>query len=142
MHSARAAGGGRRVSELTGSRPGDGAANCDGLSDDYQSATAFDGTLEDSYGIRSLNASVHAFAVLGTCRVDVEGAIAPLAMVAVVCGGALHYGVFGDTNGCDDDNFTGEASLALARQCFPNGGMRGMNGHDNHDVLCEFHPHR
>lgn len=107
-------------------------------SNDYQGGTAFDETLvEDDYGIKSLNATVHPFVVLGTCDVSLTDVIKPLSLVAVVCDGALHYAVFGDTNGCDDDNFTGEASLALARLCFPDDGMSGMNGHEEHDVLCE-----
>lgn len=116
---------------------GDGAANCEVTSNDYQGGTAFDETLvEDMYGIRSLNAAVHPFVVFGTCDVSVTDIIKPLSLVAVVCDGTLHYSVFGDTNGCDDDNFTGEASLALARLCFPHDGISGMNGHDDHDVLC------
>lgn len=42
----------------------------------------------------------------------------------------------GDTNGCDDDNFTGEASVAMANLCFPKDGLNGENGHDEHDILC------
>ena len=34
--------------------------------------------------------------------------------MAVVCNNQLFYSVFGDTNGCDDADFTGEASYALA----------------------------
>jgi chitosanase len=119
----------------------DGSSDCGGKSNDYQSGTAFDDELSsDRYGITSLDAEVHPYVVLGTCDVDVSKYIQPLSVVAVVCGGALHYGVFGDTNGCDDDNFTGEASLALAKLCFPDDGMSGNNGHTDHDVLCEpFH---
>lgn len=88
-----------------------------------------------------MNASVIPFVVLGTTDVAMDtlsgGPIEPLALVAVVCNGELHYAVFGDTNGSDNsnDNFTGEASLALAQMCFPNDGMSGTNGHVEHDVL-------
>lgn len=65
------------------------------------------------------------------------GPVPPLSVVAVVCNNELHYGIFGDTNGCDDDNFTGEASIGLARMCFPDEELGGDKGHTDHDVLCE-----
>ncbi|KAF3905008.1 hypothetical protein AA313_de0203215 [Arthrobotrys entomopaga] len=113
----------------------DGAHNCGGLSGDYQGGTSFDDTLSRSYGIETLDASIHQFSVLGTCDLDLEGTIQPLALVAVVCNDQLFYSVWGDTNGCDDDNFTGEASISLAQMCFPNEGLNGNNGHETHDVL-------
>jgi chitosanase len=42
------------------------------------------------------------------------------------------YAVWGDTNGGVS---TGEASIALASNCFPNGGMSGNNGYTGHDIL-------
>ena len=58
--------------------------------------------------------------------------------MAVVCGGQLIYGVWGDTNGADDDEpLVGEASLALATACFGD-GMAAHNGHDVSDVLYVF----
>ncbi|TGZ83149.1 fungal chitosanase [Ascodesmis nigricans] len=124
----------------------DGAANCGSLkkNSDFQPETAFDDTLAElGYAIpgKSLNASVIPYAVLGTCDVPVaknkkeKGPVPELGVVAVVCGDKLRYAVFGDTNGCDDDNFTGEASIALARMCFPDEGLDGDNGHTDHDVL-------
>ncbi|KAA8902930.1 fungal chitosanase of glycosyl hydrolase group 75-domain-containing protein [Sphaerosporella brunnea] len=117
----------------------DGAHKCTG-DGSFQSGTAFDDILQSQgYGIESLDASKHTFVVLGTCDVAVDtltgGPIQPLSLVAVVCNNQLHYAVFGDTNGCDDDNFTGEASLSLGQLCFPNEGLNGDNGHDAHDVL-------
>lgn len=53
-------------------------------------------------------------------------------MVAVVCGGKLLYGVWGDVNG---GTTTGEASLSLAQMCFPNAKIDGDHGHTEHDVL-------
>jgi chitosanase len=92
------------------------------------------------YGINNLDASKHTFVVLGTCDVPVDrisgGPIEPLSVIAIVCNNQLHYGVYGDTNGCDNDNVTGEASLSLGQICFPNEGLNGDNGHTGHDVLC------
>ncbi|KAF3932054.1 hypothetical protein ABW20_dc0104850 [Dactylellina cionopaga] len=113
----------------------DGAQNCGGLSGDFQGETAFDDILSKSYGIKTLDASIHQFSVLGTCNLNLQGTIQPLALVAVVCNNQLFYSVWGDTNGCDDNNFTGEASVSLAQMCFPNEGLNGNNGHAGHDVL-------
>ncbi|EWC44182.1 hypothetical protein DRE_06927 [Drechslerella stenobrocha 248] len=114
----------------------DGAQNCGGLSGDFQGETAFDDTLRSKgYGIKTLDASIHQFSVLGTCHVNLEGIINPLALVAVVCNNQLLYSVWGDTNGCDNNDVTGEASISLAQLCFPNEGLDGNNGHEAHDVL-------
>ncbi|KAI5794030.1 fungal chitosanase of glycosyl hydrolase group 75-domain-containing protein [Pyronema domesticum] len=116
----------------------DGARNCG--SGDFQPQTSFDDILQSKgYGINNLDASKHTFVVLGTCDVPVDrisgGPIEPLSVIAIVCNNQLHYGVYGDTNGCDDNNFTGEASLSLGQICFPNEGLNGDNGHTGHDVL-------
>jgi len=74
--------------------------------------------IDGNYGISTLNAGIHSYSVLGTCHVAVDklsgGPIPPLSTVAVVCNNQLLYSVFGDTDGCDDADFTGEASYALA----------------------------
>ncbi|KAF3290739.1 hypothetical protein TWF970_000005 [Orbilia oligospora] len=114
----------------------DGASNCGGLSGDWQAGTSFDDILvSKKYGVKTLDASIHQFSVLGTCNLNLEGLISPLALVAVVCNNQLFYSVWGDTNGCDDNNFTGEASISLAQLCFPNEGLNGNKGHTAHDVL-------
>ncbi|KAF3920079.1 hypothetical protein AA313_de0200589 [Arthrobotrys entomopaga] len=114
----------------------DGAHNCGGTSTDFQSGTAFDDILSSGgYGIKSLDASIHQFSVLGTCHLNLVGTIQPLALVAVVCNNQLFYSVWGDTNGCDNNDATGEASISLAQMCFPNEGLNGNNGHEGHDVL-------
>lgn len=133
--------------------PGDQLANmdidCDGDqsspdprcqgSDDTQSATTWKEQLQQRGNISDLNASVHPYVVLGNSgSVDFDPqdyGIRPLSVVAVVCGGKLIYGVWGDTNGDDDDEpLVGEASLALATACFGD-GMAAHNGHDVSDVL-------
>jgi hypothetical protein len=44
------------------------------------------------------------------------------------------YGVWADTNGDDGPPMIGEASIALATECFGT-GITGNNGHDQNDVL-------
>jgi chitosanase len=56
----------------------------------------------------------------------------PLSIVAIVCGGQMFYGVYGDQNG---GVVTGEASLSLGKLCFPNEGLSGNMGHGATDVL-------
>jgi chitosanase len=56
----------------------------------------------------------------------------PLSIVAVVCGGQMFYGVYGDQNG---GVVTGEASLSLGKLCFPNEGLSGNMGHGATDIL-------
>ncbi|KAJ5484675.1 Fungal chitosanase [Penicillium expansum] len=56
----------------------------------------------------------------------------PLSVMAIVCGGKLHYGIWGDTNG---GVTTGEASISLAKLCYPNDKITGNNGHSAKDVL-------
>ena len=79
--------------------------------------------------------------------------VQPLSVMAVVCNGqlvSLHrfppvhflsnhflcqvFGVWGDTNGDDGAPLIGEASLALATQCFGK-SMNDNNGHPQDDVL-------
>ncbi|KAL3959742.1 hypothetical protein ACCO45_004859 [Purpureocillium lilacinum] len=101
-----------------------------------QGQTSFVDTVKN-YGISDLDANLHPYVVFGN-----EGAspsfnpqdhgIKPLSVMAVVCNNQVFYGVWGDTNGFTS---TGEASLALGKLCFPNGGLTGDNGHDEKDVL-------
>ncbi|KAF3935050.1 hypothetical protein ABW20_dc0106558 [Dactylellina cionopaga] len=113
----------------------DGAKNCGGLSGDFQAQTSFDDLLKSKYGIKTLDASIHQFSVMGTCHLNLQGTIQPLALIAVVCNNQLFYSVWGDSNGCDGDDVTGEASISLAQLCFPKEGLNGNNGHEPHDVL-------
>lgn len=111
-----------------------------------QSMTAFKDLVQQYSGgkIDDLNTHIHNFVVLGNDNSAEEGdggqsfeptkaaKIQPLSVVAVVCGEKLVYGVWGDVNG---GKLTGETSLSLAKQCFPNEGLSGDNGHGDHDVL-------
>lgn len=132
------------------SSEGDGAENCGSYSakasKDQQAQTSFDEILSDysktiknTSAISPLNAQYITYVVLGTKDLPIDtlsgGPIEPLSIVAVVCDNKLFYGVFGDTNGEDDDNYTGEASYSLANMCFPKEGLNGDNGHTGHDVL-------
>ncbi|KIM79831.1 glycoside hydrolase family 75 protein, partial [Piloderma croceum F 1598] len=91
------------------------------------------------YGISTLNPMIHSYSVLRTCHVPVDkpsgGSISPLSTVAVVCNNQLFYSVFGDTDGCDDADFTRETSYALANLCFPGWGLGGEKGYTGHDIL-------
>ncbi|KAF7187852.1 Endo-chitosanase [Pseudocercospora fuligena] len=104
-----------------------------------QGITAFQYLLPQ-YGINDLDAQIHPYVVFGNdgdcddCSyIDpTEHGMQPLSVMAVVCNGQLHYGVWGDINGEQD---TGETSLALGNLCFPNENLSGNNGHDPFDVL-------
>ncbi|PWY87547.1 putative fungal chitosanase [Aspergillus heteromorphus CBS 117.55] len=85
------------------------------------------------YGISDLDANVHPYVVFGNTNFDPQSSgMQPLSVMAVVCGGQLYYGVWGDMNG---GGVTGEASIALAKLCFPGEGITGDNGHTADDVL-------
>jgi chitosanase len=95
----------------------------------------------EKHRVRDLNANIHPYVVLGN-----EGSysptfdprtvgVEPLSIVAVVCGDELVYGVWGDTNGDDNEHpMVGEASLALATSCYGS-SISGNSGHDEADVL-------
>lgn len=108
-------------------------------SSDTQSATTWRRQVQQLSNITDLNSSIHPYVVLGNVG-DVsfdprDHGIEPLSVVAVVCGGQLIYGVWGDINGADNGkSLVGEASLALATACFGN-SMTANNGHDAPDVL-------
>lgn len=111
---------------------------CQG-SGDTQGATAWQQQLQRQANITDLNASVHPYVVLGNeGSVDFDPrvyGIYPLSVVAVVCGGQLFYGIWGDINGDDHGQpLVGEASLALATLCF-GPGMNANSGHEAADVL-------
>ncbi|OAA56778.1 endo-chitosanase [Cordyceps fumosorosea ARSEF 2679] len=101
-----------------------------------QGETAFKDTVK-TYGIPDLDANIHPYVVFGneggkpSFNAEAHG-IKPLSVMAVVCNGQVHYGIWGDTNG---GTSTGEASLAMGKLCFPNEHLTGNNGHDPKDVL-------
>ncbi|KAI9707740.1 MAG: hypothetical protein M1836_000702 [Candelina mexicana] len=102
-----------------------------------QGITAFQDTVKN-YGIKDLDANIHPYVVFGnegaSPKFDPQSSsgMKPLSVMAIVCGGQMHYGIWGDTNG---GTSTGEASIALADLCFPNEGLNADKGHDSHDVL-------
>ncbi|RHZ50818.1 hypothetical protein CDV55_102647 [Aspergillus turcosus] len=112
-----------------------------GSSTDTQGQTRWGLRHLEKYGVRDLNANIHPYVVLGN-----EGSysptfdprtvgVEPLSIVAVVCGDQLVYGVWGDTNGDDNEHpVVGEASLALATACYGL-NISGNSGHDESDVL-------
>lgn len=123
---------------------GMGTGDC-GNDPSGQSMTAFQDLVREYSGgaVKDLNTHIHNFVVLGNDNSPEEGDggksfdpqsanIKPLSVVAVVCGQKLVYGVWGDVNG---GKLTGETSLSLAKQCFPNEDLNGDSGHGDHDVL-------
>ncbi|KAF4159632.1 hypothetical protein CNMCM6069_001275 [Aspergillus lentulus] len=112
-----------------------------GSSTDTQGQTRWGLKHPGKHGVRDLNANIHPYVVLGN-----EGSysptfdprtvgVEPLSIVAVVCGDELVYGVWGDTNGDDNEHpMVGEASLALATACYGS-TISGNSGHDEADVL-------
>ncbi|EAW11904.1 glycosyl hydrolase family 75 chitosanase csnB [Aspergillus clavatus NRRL 1] len=101
-----------------------------------QGITAFQDQVA-KFGIKDLDANIHPYVVFGnedhSPRFDPrKQGMEPLSVMAVVCGGKLHYGIWGDTNG---GTSTGEASISLADLCFPNENLDGDHGHDANDVL-------
>ena len=110
---------------------------CQG-SDDTQGATTRKDQVQ-RFNITDLNSSIHPYVVLGNVGAvpfdPRDHGIHPLSVVAVVCGGQLIYGVWGDVNGADDGiSLVGEASLALATACFGQ-SRTAHNGHEASDVL-------
>ncbi|KAI1817482.1 chitosanase [Poronia punctata] len=115
-----------------------------GNSGDTQSITAFADTVREyGRGVEDLDANAHPYVVLGnfgsregyTNFDPQEYGIEPLSVVAVVCGGQLYYGIWGDENGDDGERAViGESSISLATACFGT-SMTGNNGHDETDVL-------
>ncbi|KAF2758845.1 endo-chitosanase [Pseudovirgaria hyperparasitica] len=102
-----------------------------------QSETAFKDTVAQ-YGIADLDAHVHPYVVFGNSGAEgmefspQSHGVEPLSVVAVVCGGKLIYGIWGDVNG---GVVTGEASLSMAQLCFGDDSVSGDNGHGERDVL-------
>ncbi|KAF1731794.1 Endo-chitosanase [Beauveria bassiana] len=101
-----------------------------------QDQTAFMDTVK-TYGIPDLDANVHPYVVFGNAEADPsfvpqDHGIEPLSVMAVICNDQVHYGVWGDVNG---GVLTGEASLSMAKLCFPDEPLSGDNGHDAKDVM-------
>ncbi|KAI2852886.1 CAZyme family GH75 [Aspergillus niger] len=106
--------------------------NC-GYDESIQDQTSFKDLVVSQYGIPDLDANIHPYVVFGNTDYDPQrDGMWPLSVMVVVCGNQLFYGIWGDTAG---GSWTGEASIALAKLCFPDDGMSGDNGHVGDDVL-------
>ncbi|TVY59621.1 Endo-chitosanase [Lachnellula suecica] len=112
-----------------------------GTSSDTQSQTSFEDTVASyNKGVSDLNAFVHPYVVFG--NVGSKGVfdpqskgVEPLSLMAVVCGGKMFYGIWGDENGDDGPKAViGEASISMATFCFGD-SVNGNAGHDETDVL-------
>ncbi|KAJ7314336.1 fungal chitosanase of glycosyl hydrolase group 75-domain-containing protein [Mycena albidolilacea] len=102
----------------------DGSVGCSG-----------DGSEQSETSFGHLDASKVPFFVLPADFVAEHGDIIhPNAVGAIICGGKMVYGIFGDANGATPQ-VIGEGSLLLAQTCFPNDGLNGNNGHEPLDVL-------
>ncbi|BDD64134.1 hypothetical protein MPDQ_000553 [Monascus purpureus] len=100
-----------------------------------QDITAFQDRVT-RYGINDLNANIHPYVVFGndegeTFYPDQHG-MKPLSVMAVVCNNQVFYGIWGDTNG---GKSTGEASIALAKLCYPDQYIDGNTAPDVEDVM-------
>ncbi|KNG89433.1 chitosanase [Aspergillus nomiae NRRL 13137] len=119
--------------------------DCDGANNSHgkcsndpsgQGQTAFKDEVK-KFGISDLDANLHPYIVFGNEDDSPEfkpqkHGMEPLSVIAVVCKGQLHYGIWGDTNG---GTSTGEASLSMAELCFSDENPDGDSGHDENDVL-------
>ncbi|RJE26035.1 Chitosanase [Aspergillus sclerotialis] len=117
----------------------DGSDNMAGkCSDDPsgQAQTSFKTTAK-SYGVPDLNSSIHSYVVFGNeggspSFDPVKSGLEPLSVMAVVCDEKLFYGVWGDKN---EGTYIGEASISLAKACFPDQIITGNTGYLGHDIL-------
>jgi len=102
-----------------------------------QSITSFADTVKELSGgkIEDLNTHHQTFVVFGNGGPNfdpMEYGIEPLSVMAVVCGDQYILGIWGDTNA---DNLVGEASISLAKLCFPDENITGNSGHGEKYVL-------
>jgi len=103
--------------------------DCDGI--DYKCAKNPDGQKETDLG--ALAAYEVPYIVIPQEYVNtVMKSLPGNNVVAVICGGKMYYGIFGDTNG-DSPEVIGEASWRFAQTCFGD-GINGNNGHSQADV--------
>lgn len=103
--------------------------DCDGI--DYKCAKNPDGQDQTDYG--KLAAYEVPYIVIPEGYVNKQKSLLPgNNVVAVICGGKMYYGIFGDTNG-DSPEVIGEASWRFAQTCFGS-GIDGNNGHAQADV--------
>ncbi|KAK0123521.1 hypothetical protein ONS96_010503 [Cadophora gregata f. sp. sojae] len=130
--------------------------DCDGIQDgpaddgrcgnsgDTQAHTSFENTVKSyNKGVSGLDAFIHPYVVFGNVGTDPgfvnydprKNGVRELSLMAVVCGGKMFYGVWGDENGDDGPRAViGEASISMATLCFGT-SVNGNNGHDETDVL-------
>ncbi|KZP20395.1 glycoside hydrolase family 75 protein [Athelia psychrophila] len=103
--------------------------DCDGI--DYKCSKNPDGDDETDYG--ALAAYEVPYIVIPEGYVNAQIKLLPgNNIVAVICGGKMYYGIFGDTNG-DKPEVIGEASWRFAQTCFGD-SISGNNGHAQADV--------
>ncbi|CAI7603595.1 unnamed protein product [Penicillium viridicatum] len=89
------------------------------------------------FDIKDLDANIHPYVVFGNEEhnpsfMPNKHGMEHLRVMAIMCGGQLHYGIWGDTSG---GTSTGEASISLAKLCFPKEDITGDIGHSEKDVF-------
>ncbi|KAH0541478.1 hypothetical protein FGG08_004088 [Glutinoglossum americanum] len=122
--------------DCDGLNPGSGDCSNDQTG---QSETAFKDQVKEASNnlVTDLDASKVPYVVFGNDGSDppfdpAKLNMEPLSVMAVLCGDKLVYGIWGDVNA---DTSTGEASISLAKLCFPDEDITGDSGHDANDVL-------
>ncbi|KAH7419646.1 glycoside hydrolase family 75 protein [Cadophora sp. MPI-SDFR-AT-0126] len=140
----------------TGGALADMDIDCDGIqhgpaddgrcdsSEDTQSHTSFEDTVASyNKGVSGLDAFIHPYVVFGNVGTNPgfvnydprKDGVRELSLMAVVCGGKMFYGIWGDENGDDGPRAViGEASISMATLCYGT-TVNGNNGHDETDVL-------
>ncbi|OJJ03264.1 hypothetical protein ASPVEDRAFT_63056 [Aspergillus versicolor CBS 583.65] len=104
--------------------------DCDGI--DYKCSGNADGQAVTNWG--ALSAFEVPYIVIPQAFLEANpGAIPGNNVAAVICNNKMFYAILGDTNG-NNPQVTGEASLLLARSCFPKDNLSGDSGHEEMDV--------
>jgi len=105
--------------------------DCDGVG--FRCQGNHDGQPQTSFGRLDAN-KVPFFVIPQSLFSKHRSQIKPNSLGAIICNGKMFYGIFGDTNGASPE-VIGEASILMARSCFPNDGLSGNRGHTKKDVL-------
>ncbi|KAJ7148778.1 fungal chitosanase of glycosyl hydrolase group 75-domain-containing protein [Mycena crocata] len=91
-----------------------------------------DGQTETSFG--ALDATkVPYFVLPEKFTVANKAILKDNALGAIICGGKMFYGIYGDQD-ADSPQVIGEASILIGQTCFPDGKIDGENGHPGDDV--------
>ncbi|KAJ5688778.1 hypothetical protein N7462_003170 [Penicillium macrosclerotiorum] len=104
--------------------------DCDGI--DYKCKGNQDGQAQTNFGALAAY-EVPFFVIPDKFGTTYQSVLPGNNVGAVICGGKMFYGIYGDSDG-DDPQVIGEASWLMARTCFPNDDLNGNSGHTGVDV--------